>query len=566
MPSKQKIKIIKIPLSQEEKSTDIPQVFPRLPRLYLELIENKAKIKQDLINKDYVPSKLYSHELGKESKAKYKNNFDERLDTLLKDNSYEKDKYVDKYKDDKYKDDKYKDDKYKDDKYKDDKYKDDKYKDDKYKDDKYKDDKYKDDKYKDDKYKDDKYDKYGDEKYIDKYEDDKYKDDKYKDDKDNKYKDDKYKDDKYGDDTYKDDKYKDDKDDKYGDDKYRDDKYKDDKYGDDKYRDDKYKDDKYGDDKYRDDKYKDNKYGDDKYRDDKYKDDKYGDDKYRDDKYGDDKYKDDILYKVDKYKKDDKSSVSNLSDRLNQLLNDDDANTVRSFNKKSAEEKYINPNSSENNTSQHKQFNNPPSLKELEAQGGIQIKKELANIDRISYNDQEEEDLKRELMFKIDLLKKSYPTSTIPEFNIYSDYSSMKKTYDTTVRKLSLDSTVDSYKTYLVGAFMCTEFVLGNFLKFDMQGFTQQQITSMNSYEKLLIELGEKSYIPGGSKWPVEIRLLGLVIINAAVFLVGKMIMKKTGANLLGMINNMNTSIPPPVKRKKMSGPTINLDEIPEIK
>ena len=169
-------------------------------------------------------------------------------------------------------------------------------------------------------------------------------------------------------------------------------------------------------------------------------------------------------------------------------------------------------------------------------------------------------------MFKIELLKKSYPNSVIPEFNIFSDYSSMKKTYDTTVRKLSLDSTVDSYKTYLIGGFMACEFVLGNFLKFDMQGFTQQQIVSMNSYEKLLIELGEKSYVPTGSKWPVEIRLLGLIIINAAVFLVSKMLMKKTGANLMGMINNMNISQAPPTKKKKMSGPTINLDDIPEIK
>ena len=168
-------------------------------------------------------------------------------------------------------------------------------------------------------------------------------------------------------------------------------------------------------------------------------------------------------------------------------------------------------------------------------------------------------------MFKIDLLKKSYPNSTIPEFNIYSDYSSMKKTYDTTVRKLSLDSTVDNYKTYLIGAFMACEFVLGNFLKLDMQGFTQQQIVSMSSYEKLLIELGEKSYVPTGSSWPVEIRLLGLVIINAAFFVISKMIMAKTGANLLGMINNMNISNTAPVKKKKMSGPKINLDDIPTV-
>ena len=119
---------------------------------------------------------------------------------------------------------------------------------------------------------------------------------------------------------------------------------------------------------------------------------------------------------------------------------------------------------------------------------------------------------------------------------------------------------------------MGCEFVFGNFLGFDMQGFTQQQILSMNSYEKLLIELGEKSYVPTGSKWPIELRLLFMIIMNAAFFVVSKMIMKKTGANLMGMINSMHTtsqnsapSAVPPRPKRKMRGPNIDLGDIPDI-
>ena len=192
----------------------------------------------------------------------------------------------------------------------------------------------------------------------------------------------------------------------------------------------------------------------------------------------------------------------------------------------------------------------------------------MQNVDYISRNEQDDEDAKREIMFKFDLLKKSYPNSTVPEFSIHTEYSTMKKTYDNMVRKLSLDSTVENYKTYLIGGFMGCEFLLGNYLGFDMQGFTQQQILQMNSYERLLIELGEKSYVPSGSGWSVEVRLIGLVLMNACLFIVSRMILKKSGANLLGMINGMNSAAnnqnsSQPIKKKKMKGPSIDIDSLP---
>lgn len=198
-------------------------------------------------------------------------------------------------------------------------------------------------------------------------------------------------------------------------------------------------------------------------------------------------------------------------------------------------------------------------------------------IDPTPYNSLQEEEEKREMLFKFEMLKKSYPQANIrQDFTVKSDLNTIKTAYEMSVRRLSMDTTVEKYKSYLMAGFMATEYAFGHFLGLDMQGYTQQQILQMNQYEKLLIELGEKSYVPDGvSKFPVEVRLLFLVLMNAAIFVGSKMLMAKTGANLLNMVNSMNSfsngqkpqmpmgnaNAGPVMGKRKMRGPTINVND-----
>ena len=276
--------------------------------------------------------------------------------------------------------------------------------------------------------------------------------------------------------------------------------------------------------------------------------------------------------------KEDKGNESDdsdyLSERLKSLLKQENmdsdsesgyASSVDSYRRKIPN--VIPPRQTYNQSNNYAKRPSPPTLAELQQNGGYQPRSQLRDINQINPNEAEDEDAKREILFKFELLKKSYPGANVPEYTIHTDMNTLQRSYDDCVRRLSLDSTVESYKTYLVYGFMGCEFLLGNFLGFDMQGFTQQQIVQMHSYEKLLIELGEKSYVPSGSSWPVELRLLFMIIMNAAFFLVSKMMMKKTGANLMGMINTMSakkkatTNAP----KRKMRGPTINYNDIPSI-
>ena len=151
----------------------------------------------------------------------------------------------------------------------------------------------------------------------------------------------------------------------------------------------------------------------------------------------------------------------------------------------------------------------------------------MNKIPIIDRNTSEEEDQKRELLFKFEILRKSYPNTEIPMFSMHNDFATMNKQYEYIIRKVQLESNVDSYKSYLIAGFMLLEFLFGK-VGLDMSGFSQQQINQMNKYEKLLIELGEKSYLPKRN-FPVEVRLLGMIFFNAVLFAFSKLVLQKQG-------------------------------------
>ena len=219
-----------------------------------------------------------------------------------------------------------------------------------------------------------------------------------------------------------------------------------------------------------------------------------------------------------------------------------------------------------------------PSLSEINSGN---IRPGNRDLTFLNKNDEKEIQRKRELLFKFKTLKRHYTDANIPEFTELSDLNSMEREYDTLVRQLRIDSNVENYKKYLIVGFGLVEFVLSKFLKFsDIEGFTQQQLLGMNQYEKILLEIGEKHQIEPSKQWSPELRLVGIIAMNAVIFVGPKMLFKSaSSSDILNLIttpsnNKQNKSNPSSTpapktapsnnkqKTNSMSGPNIDPEDL----
>lgn len=180
----------------------------------------------------------------------------------------------------------------------------------------------------------------------------------------------------------------------------------------------------------------------------------------------------------------------------------------------------------------------PPTLKELQSKHPEEeiMKKHYKYAEK---DDEEMIKKRNDVFFRYNVLKRMHPNAPIPEYTMYSDPDILAQKYQMFTKQLALDASVDNWKRYMIIFVMGLEVILGK-CSFDVEGFAQHQLTQMSTYESLLVEMAEKSYQPNGnSKWPVEIRLLMMITVNMAMFIVCKIIQNKTGTNLLGTVSTL---------------------------
>jgi hypothetical protein len=183
---------------------------------------------------------------------------------------------------------------------------------------------------------------------------------------------------------------------------------------------------------------------------------------------------------------------------------------------------------------------------------------------------------KEEYIWRFRILKKQYRSRDIPEFTEHDDIITMKTTYERTLREIGLETNLENYRMYLIGSFMAIEFASTHWMGINLDGFYSQQMLMMDKYDRLLIELGEKSYTRWGSNLPVEVRLLGFVILQAGLFYLGKIIADKAGSSVAELFKNITgqpvakastasgsvNEEPEPAPKKKMRGPSVKVADL----
>lgn len=149
----------------------------------------------------------------------------------------------------------------------------------------------------------------------------------------------------------------------------------------------------------------------------------------------------------------------------------------------------------------------------------------------IVYTMEQDAKIRADFRVKFGILREAYPKMNIPEpggivpiYLIYNEYQQY-------VKKIHVDSSVESNKTYLLILWLLIEIGGTKLFGLPFSGYTKAQLNYMNKYQMFLVELGEKTYnASGGSSWPVEFKLAGLAIFNAIIFVLIQYLVNTMGA------------------------------------
>ena len=157
----------------------------------------------------------------------------------------------------------------------------------------------------------------------------------------------------------------------------------------------------------------------------------------------------------------------------------------------------------------------PPRESAFQGGSGVSNRPDYSKLTRDQYIY-----IRSEFKVKFGILRSTYPQWNVIEPHDSLTLDQVHDLYDHYIKQILISRETGNYKTYMVIFLMVIEVIGVKFLKLNMSGYTMSQLKIMNRYDSLFMELGEKWLVSGGSNWPVEVRIVMMMLFNAVIFLV----------------------------------------------
>jgi len=144
---------------------------------------------------------------------------------------------------------------------------------------------------------------------------------------------------------------------------------------------------------------------------------------------------------------------------------------------------------------------------------------------KIDYNllsPEEQAEKRIEFRYKLGILRKAHKNFTIPDIEEHEDLNIVARKYSKYLEKTSITENLGKYKGYLLVGSLLIERLGIDALGLNFSGFAYRKFLNHNRYDSILYELGEKNYSNRKSNWPVEIRLCGMFLTEAVIFIAVK--------------------------------------------
>lgn len=138
---------------------------------------------------------------------------------------------------------------------------------------------------------------------------------------------------------------------------------------------------------------------------------------------------------------------------------------------------------------------------------------------------------------KFKILKKNHPDKKFEMFSRKMSLEAIHELYETHLKSMGAESTAGQFEMLLRVLFLGIEFVCVKWIGIDMRGFAADQMRGIESYHRSLLMLGEDWSGPNGRGLPPLFQIIIMVLLNAIVLAVTRLVAASDIGKSVGMTN-----------------------------